>query len=417
MLAFWFLMLRRRVGSELAHLLWAVYFSLGLSAILIDATDVLPPVFEPNIAATGLLLLCVLVFVSGFLSFQALSLRSLIDTTANVAWLERLMIVGQLYAIAFFTPLAISSLSGDPDENRLALESKMELMNSYGLFNTFAGFAAQLFTVSLLLAFIRLARSKSKGDINIRIAQGLIASSLSYVVYILAYVGRDGFVFWLMSAAANYVIFRPHLPRRLRSQIVLCGLVLIGLMSIPFAAITAARFANMESGISWSLLEYFGRQINHFSDFASIERPMTFGLMNFPMFAKGACEVVGIQCERWVELKPFVFEQYLAQGKEPWLFATLVSDFIGDFGIQGTVILVGSFAISSHWVGRNNGAATMTLSRLLLLMLMFLIPYWGVFYFRFGIGNSAILLHLGLVIATWAFSKGKGGRPAVDRSV
>lgn len=410
MLAYGLLMLRRKAGGELARLLWALYFGLGLSASLIDATGILLPVFEPNYEALALLLFCVLASISGFLSFRARDLQGLITEAPNISWLEWLLVGGQLYALTFFAPFAIASLSGDPNEGRLDLESKMEAMGSYGLFNTFAGFAAQLFTVSLVLAFLRLARADGRTKGNSQMALALVVSSLSYVVYVLAYVGRDGFVFWLMSALAMFFVFRQHLPRPVRSQIVTGGLILTAAMAFPFAAITIARFANWEAGASGSLFEYFGQQINHFSDFASIDRPMTFGLMNFPMFAKAGCATAGIQCEVWDQIKPFIFEQYLNQGKEPWLFATFVSDFIGDFGTAGATALVLLLAVLGHRVGRARSGAPMTLSRLLLLVLLFLVPYWGVFYFRFGIGNSAILLNLVLVLTTWVWARSQARR-------
>ena len=409
LLLYYALVLHWRRGAELSRLLWALYLALGVSAALIDATGMLRPAFAPDLSAAAFLLLCVLVSISGFLAFRTADLRRFLDTVPDFRWLENVLLAAQVYAIAFFAPFAVMSFSGDANENRLELAAKMELMGSYGLLNTAAGAAAQLFTASLLLGFMRLALPEGRGR-HPRRAALLIAASLSYVVYVFAYVGRDGVVYWLMSAAATFWIFRSHLGARMRGRIVATGLLLGSTLAVPFAAITIARFAEWETGTTSSLFEYFGSQINTFSDYAAIERPRTLGLMNFPMLAEVACAVVGMDCGAWDDLKLVVFEQYLVQGKEPWLFATYVSDFVGDFGLMGAFVLILLLAGCSHLACRGprtaGGArAPITLSRLLLLMFLFMVPYWGVFYFRFSIGNSIIVLNLALVATTWAWAR------------
>ena len=227
----------------------------------------------------------------------------------------------------------------------------------------------------------------------------LIAASLSYVVYILAYVGRDGVVYWLMTALAIFMIFRPHIPRHLRQRIVALGTTLGAVMLLPFLLITVARFADWDHGTAWSFLEYFGTQIQTFSDYSSIERPLTLGIMNFSMFVSAGCSVVGLGCEDWSTLKDFIFELYLAQDKEPWLFGTYVSDFVGDFGFAGALVALSLFALICHLVcNRRGGREPLTLSRLLLIVFLFLTPYWGVFYFRFGIINGFIVVNLAFVL-------------------
>lgn len=226
----------------------------------------------------------------------------------------------------------------------------------------------------------------------------LIAASLSYVVYILAYVGRDGVVYWLMTALAVFMIFRSHIPGHLRQKIVSLGTTLGAVMLLPFLLITVARFADWDHGTAWSFLEYFGAQIHTFSDYSSIDRPVTLGTMNFSMFLTAGCSMMGLKCDDWSVLKEFIFEQYLAQGKEPWLFGTYVSDFVGDFGFAGTLLALSLFALICHFVcDRRSGRHPLTLSRLLLIVFLFLVPYWGIFYFRFSIINGFIVVNLAFI--------------------
>jgi hypothetical protein len=390
----------------LAKLLWLFYFGLGVSATLIAISDVLRPVFQPNYQAALFLTLCILIGIGGFLGFRARDVGHAIASIRSQGLIEGVLIGTQLCATLFFLPFAISSLIGDANENRLDLGHKMEMLGSYGIFNTVAGAACQLFGVSLVLAGVRLAQIQGRGR-NVPRACVLIFASLSYVVYILAYVGRDGVVYWLMTALAVYMVFRSHLPAPLRRQIVTLGMTIGAFMLLPFIAITAARFVNTEHGSAWSILDYFGSQINNFGDYSTIDRPLTLGIMSFPMLIGAACSVTGLAgCENWDDLKAIIFDQYLAQGKEPWLFGTYVSDFVGDFGYLGTLVLVSVFALLCRVACRTHpGRRPMTIVRLLLVMFFFLVPYWGVFYFRFSIANGFIVVNLGFISFIWLLQK------------
>lgn len=393
---FYFAVLRRRVHrhSALARLLWLEYLFLALSGIFIAATDVLRPVFDPNYWSTLFLLLCILMSIAGFARFRDQDLAQVFRSIRGQKIIEDFLIVAQFIAIVFFIPFALSSLSGDANENRLQLVDKMEELGSFGLLNTFSGAASQLFSSSLVLAFIRLSSKKGQGR-NVGRALALVFCSLSYVIYILAYVGRDGVVYWLMTAIMIFLVFRKHLSQADKRNILAFGSLLVILLLIPFVAITIARFFDADLGGSWSLPEYFGAQIHHFSDYSSIDRPLTFGLANFPMFINAGCSVAGINCDLWPDIKEFIFDQYLAQGKEPWLFGTFVSDFVGDFGYMGTFVFILLFSLLCHWICTSyRPKGRLTLPRLLLILFLYLVPYWGVFYFRFSIINGYIIVNL-----------------------
>lgn len=396
MLLYYLIFFRRgRSGASiLAKLLWAVYFALGLSALFIALTDVLRPVLEPNYLSALFLLACVLVSISGFLRFRPHHVSEAVRVVPGQGLIEAVLICSQLLAILFFLPFAYSSFTGDAGENRLELASKIELLGSYGLLNTFAGAASQLFGVSLVMALIRLSQPRLTQAAMLR-ALLLVGASLSYVIYILAYVGRDGVVYWLMTALMVCLVFRPRLSRRARSHILVGGAVVGALLMVPMAAITVARFVDSEFGSAWSVLDYFGSQINNFSDYSSIDRPLTYGVGNFPMFVSGACSLAGIDCPAWGDIREIVFEQYLAQAKEPWLFGTFISDFVGDFGYPATLAIL---VVYSALCRRACTPRRFTLHRLLLVLFLFLVPYWGVFFFRFSIVNGFIIVNLAFIL-------------------
>jgi hypothetical protein len=400
LLVFYRIVLRRhaRNGSVLAMSLWLLYMSLGISGIFLALTKGIEPIFDPNYLSTLVLFSGVILSISGFLRFRAQDISQLFGTIRGQRIIENLLILSQLSAIIFFLPFAISSLSGDANENRLFLNEKMEIMSSYGLLNTLAGAASQLFSSSLVLAFIRLASKENQGRDVVR-ACILVFSSLSYVIYILAYVGRDGVVYWLMTSIAIFVLFHRHLGLADRRRVTLFGSLVAATILIPFGVITIARFFDADQGAGWSFFEYFGAQIQNFSDYSSINRPITYGVANFPIFVSGGCAVLGLDCPSWLVIKDSIFDEYLSQGKAPWLFGTFISDFVGDFGNVGALTLLVVYSIlckKACSVGANG--SVLSLSRFFLILFLFLIPYWGVFYFRLSIINGYIIINLAFVI-------------------
>lgn len=408
LLVYYVAMLRKgRDGvSDLARLMWATYLALGLSALFIQLTDVLRPVFSPNYPAISYLTLCALIGITGFSGFRSRDVGDVVITIRGQSVIEAFLVALQFFAIAFFLPFAISSLDGDASINRLDLGSTAQVLASYGTINTAAGMASHLFAASIVMAFVRLSQSKEQGGSVLRAAL-LLAASLSYVIYILAYVGRDGVVYWLMTAGAIFLVFRVHLPTTRRRQVITVGASLAGVMLLPLATITIDRFASSDVGTVWSVLEYFGSQIHNFSDFSTISRPITNGAMNFPIFKDAACSIIDLgDCESWKDIKWFVFDQYLAQGKAPWLFATYISDFVADFGYSGALVVLVAYAFICHLACVGYGSDRhMSLARLLLIIFLFLGPYWGVFYFRFGIINAFIIANLAFVVLVWAIQR------------
>ena len=403
LLAYYAVIFRNRnaVAGELALSLWLLYLGLGCSAVVIAFSNIAPSPFQPNYSASLFLSLCIVIGITGFFGFRSSDLHDVIANIRGQKLIEAVLITLQSLAILFFLPFALSSLEGDANLNRLDVANKAQLLGSYGLINTVAGMASHLFPVSLVFAFIRLAQPKERGG-YLWLTALLTFVSLSYVLYVLAYVGRDGVVLWIMTAIIIFVLFRSHLTAKRRLQVVIFGSTVSGLIFFPLVIITIARFADSDLGLGWSVFDYFGSQIQTFSDFSSINRPVTYGVMNFPIFMDAVCPAIMSHCESWVDIKIFVFDQYLVQGKAPWLFGTYVSDFVADFGYLGALLALSVFSLICHFTcaGRDS-AGRMSIARLLLIIFFFLVPYWGVFYFRFGIANASIIANLAFIIFVW----------------
>lgn len=399
MLIYYILFLRpaKKKNAKLALLLWRLYFLLGLSAAIIEGTGAIEPIFQPNYISVLILLSAILINISGFLSFR-MEVVGRSFSAGNVNIIENFLIVSQMLAILFFLPFALSALSGDANANRLELSSTMERLASFGFLNTIAGAASQLFTFSIALAFLRIIR-KEEGRRNLSKVVMLWLASLSYVIYILAYVGRDGVIYWIMNFILIYVLFSESLDKKSKKRIVTAFSLSAFIIGTPFMAITVARFFDAQQGGALSFFEYFGAQIINFSDYSSIDRPLTYGLQNFPLFVNAGCVALDLSCNSWIDVKDSIFDEYLQQGKAPWVFGTFVSDFVADFGTAGMLMIMCLFALICTRVGKintNNGRTS--LGRFFLILFLFLVPYWGVFYFRFGIINGFIIVNLLFVL-------------------
>ena len=403
LLAYYVVFLRKRSSSvsALAFSLWILYFALGCAGMVIAVTNVAPSVFEPNYRSTLFLSLCIMIGISGFLGFRADDLHEVLAGIRGQKLIEAVLVGLQSFAILFFLPFALSSLEGDANINRLDVSNKAYLLGTYGLVNTLAGIASHLFPVSLVMAFIRLSQPTNSGGSFWR-AVLLTFASLSYVVYVLAYVGRDGVVYWIMTAGVIFLLFRSHLPKKRRRQVVIFGSTVTASILLPLIIITVARFVGSDVGLGWSILDYFGSQIQTFSDYSSINRPVTYGVMNFPIFMDVTCPAFISRCESWEHIKIFVFDQYLVQGQAPWLFGTYVSDFVADFGHLGTLLALSIFSLICHFTCTGRDAnGRLSIARFLLILFFFLVPYWGVFYFRFGIANASIVANFAFIFFVW----------------
>ena len=379
------------------------YLLLGMSAIVINLFEISNSIFNPNYFAIIILSLCIIICVFGFNPFMDSKICKLIGDYDGVNIIENILIISQTISITFFVPFAISSLVGNPNEGRALLQDRMDILGSFGLLNTFAGSASHLFTISIVLAFRRIS---SKVNINYCAyrANLLFIASLSYIFYILAYIGRDGIVYWLMSFIAIFAIFRNHIESRIKHRFLHKAAIMLIIMMIPFSYITISRFTDSDITVFSSLFEYFGGQLNNFSDYYSIEnRPLTQGYQNFPIFSDWWCKVFGEECSSWVSMHDEVFQVYLDQGKPPWLFATFISDFISDFGLLGMIVIILIFSIISYLTCKSK--RQYSLSRLLLILFLFMIPYWGVFYFRFSIINGYILINLLFIFVVYIVEK------------
>jgi hypothetical protein len=309
---------------------------------------------------------------------------------ANVkALVDFIFLLSNIGAIVFFLPTALAAISGDIDANRNDNLLLTEGLAAMGLVNTYFSAIASCFGVSLVLGFSNIV-GRSKCYPNARgIGWALLVTSLCYVIYVLAYVGRDGIVLWSILFLFTYLIFRHVLEPRVRRNMRRLFMASI-LMALPvFALITYSRFAHLEHSIPVWILLYLGQQVANFSDyFQAFNDSFSQGSAGTFPILQDVGKSLGLQPSEFVAGE-VQYEYYLLQGVVPWRFATFIGSWVKAMGPYSTCVTLGFFVILSRMVSSKR---TFTVSRLIFFSTLAQVPLFGIFYFTQYSQNYGMLL-------------------------
>lgn len=385
------------------NLLILVYLLMSLVSLIIEFSDIFPSVFPYKFTPMAYLSLCFMIVFSGFFCFKDQAFTHIkIENFKVYKWLENIVMLGGYISIIFFLPFAITSLSGDVEVNRLTTAIfQQTVLAQYGIFNTLFSLFSNLFILTIFFAFLNFTdqdnkRKKIKGYL-------LLISSFSYVVYVLAYVGRDGIVYWSLTYLFIYLLLKKFISSSIRKKLLYSYLIVVGLLIIPFMIISVARFSETVGGVSWQLLDYAGQQIKNFNDSFYVESPLLNGQFSYPIFSD-LFRFIGFNFER-LKVED-IFPYYLSYGVDPWIFKTFIGEYIMDFGKIGTLV----FLVIFYFVVKTNlkkvsAEGTFSFSSLIFFILFYQMILWGVFYFRFYSMNLYIIIMVMLAFAFRSLSK------------
>ncbi len=353
--------------------------------------SVLEPALTPMLylgASLGLVLW-------GFFPFRPSGFKYiLIKNLPTYLLFERIVLVSSLATITFFSEPALRALSGHAGDNRANLSQFSEVLGSHGLLNTVFSLIANFFAVPICLALVRLTDNWPARHRSATVAWLLFGSSLSYLVYVLAYVGRDAAVFWPLTAAFHYLMFSQFLSPHRRRVMKRLAVAIVIFMAIPFVWISVARFGNDERGVVLSVLDYGGAQVRNFNDHYVAFSTPAYGALTFDQIRRLytlAVEGVDQRTSRvdW-------FPVYTDTGVIPWSFSTFVGTFVQDFGPSRTPLLLVTLAfITRRSLAGLRGRGAMSMSQILVFSLCAQIVLFGVFYFRQMSSNLAMLAVFG----------------------
>jgi len=360
------------------------------------------------------------------------------------------LLISSVLSFIYFLPFAINGLQGDISANR-DTQTNLEQMSRYGIINTFFSLVGNCFIFCQIAGLIELTSSTRKRTV---LGYSLILSSLSYYVYILAFVGRDGFVYWTMSAIFSFLLVRHFLPKFERIRVILLFVIIEIIILIPFLEITNSRFgsgvhselkiskpfelpqakidgqaaetqrpatqrpahgqaaetqrpahgqaaetqrpAHGNSNVVYileNIVDYAGQQIANFNDLYVVAPPPRRGGENFPKILQ-LLEQIGIDFNPIYD-RSEIEEYYFSKGTVPWEFSTIIGSFFIDFGMIGTIIVVLFMSSMSLFLQRKvKEKQGFYLSELIIFVLLYQSVFWGVFYFRLYSANLYMLIVL-----------------------
>ena len=332
------------------------------------------------------LLFALLIYLYPFYSTSNYSINTISLPRKNVLMPMIYILTGlSIFSIIFFVPIMRTMLTSVNDISYLrqlvALGEHPFLPRS--IFNTIAGTSASFYVLQIIFFFIILIDKKRFSFLSILV----LLSSLSYPVYVLAYLGRDGVVFWIISFISCFLLFYKFLPSGIIKKIKKYFYIVSIPLVITFLYITFGRFivSGLESDIIHTLLDYMGQGPINFSEyFYSDVKKMGYGSGIFTLFFEDT-DVKDLSLE---------YERY---GIVTWVFKTFIYSINSDFGNILTLfiglILIILFKILHH---NQLSHGNMSFSFIILFNLFFTIYSQGAFYFRHytNVGNLFIIVML-----------------------
>lgn len=329
--------------------------------------------------------LFLLLFLLPFRLFRESSIKQLLLPNKNILDIfSTIIIILSFYSIIFFS----SSVRGifmmaDLSDARNAMVAGEDFYFETGIYATIASVSAAnyVFAIGLFFIYQIIGGSKLRSTL-------LLIASLSEPVHILAFVGRDGIVFWIFTFLFCYAFFRPYLPR-VNSKKIIRSFVLIGMiMLVPFLLISVSRFGDKSGGTGGSFVSYLGQGF--------VQGPVYFGLENkpltpgsgFPLFR----QLLGLP--EYSSDGPVVIGDWIS-----YRFSTFIVSLYQSLNIWGLVILLFFiYILVSISFGRAKGK--ITFSQFIIYLLYSQVVGQGVFYFRHYTrgGNLFILSTLALTL-------------------
>lgn len=306
--------------------------------------------------------------------------------TLNI--MATIIIVLSLFSIVYYSQTVSNIFSMNLGEARTDLYLGEEYVEA-GLLNTIASVSASLYVYALLLFFIFCTIPSSK---IIRIL--LLVSSLSEPMHILAYVGRDGVVFWLFSFVFLFSFFRHYMEPTTKSFLKKIFFVAAAVLIVPFLLITISRFGDNgadRQGALESMMNYWGQGYIQGTLFMGIDnKPCTYGA-SFPLFYEltGISKPVSVGMSGMTQIGEW----------RSWFFGTIVTGLLLNFGHVGFwIVSIFSFVVFYGVMKIRSGR--LLFHQLIYYILYFQIMSQGVFYFRQYTrgGNLFILLSLFLIL-------------------
>lgn len=316
--------------SQLITLIMFIYSAMILFSIIIGVTSDGYYLFRDSHTA-GLIyfLVCLILLLTPFYFFGFKSeLKKLaIPNQFFFIIVNRVFIVSSWVSILYFSVIVYKVLTlQDLESFRHILVAEGHPIITKSIINTFSGVVATFYTVTMYLFFVNLVSGGSK-----KTSFGLFVGTFSYPLFVAAYFGRDGFLFWVVSFFSMFLLFKEFMPRLLMKRIKGIFFIVSFIFLCIFVFISLARFSSLENTLNYMGV-YLGQQPYIFSEIYSVNITPHQGTASFPLITS------------LFTSRDNVGEIYLSElGSSislSWQFGTLLKEFYLDFGSIGLIIFL-----------------------------------------------------------------------------
>jgi oligosaccharide repeat unit polymerase len=280
-----------------------------------------------------------------------------------------------LISVIYFFPIALKGLllsNIEAARNEIRLTGVNYLVED-SLINTLASSISYFYQVAILFYFLSIITKQSK-----ILTQVLFLSSLSYPLYVFAYLGRDGILFWFFSFYGLFIFFKKFMEPKQNYKINRIFLIASILGFIGFFIISLSRFgstSNYEFGFIGSIIDYFGQTLSNFCALYNAKFSFMYGTYSFTYFV----ELLGFKQASYE-----LYQYQLSKQKLPsWVWGTFLRSFYTDFGVIGVYILgiIWFFLFKIKFLMRKNNNF-IDLANLVIYFWVIQFLFQGVFYFR-----------------------------------
>lgn len=289
------------------------------------------------------------------------------------------LIILSFYAIFYYVSTVISIFTlSDLGAARNAIYGEQgETYVDSGVGQTIASVSASFYSICLVLYFIYKIKGKHKTRCTL-----LLISSLSYPIQIMAWVGRDGVVFWIFSFVFLFLLFKPYMETpEVKSIIKVFSIGAVVLM-IPFVAISISRFSTSDMGTNGSIISYMGQGMVNGPYYFGLDDKVYTNGVGFPLYF----ELTG-------QKMPTGQGNQMVGEWATWNFSTFVVSLYRNLHLVGLIIFcIMMYLISIMSFGSKK--RVLPFHDLFIYLLFFEIISQGVFYFRQGArgGNLYIVM-------------------------
>ena len=400
-------LIRKNKGIDICAFIIMIYAFSALMSILLDIFDVyaINGVYEKiPISPVATVTYCALITLA-VIPFRRMRSLDLREVDMQKYWVVDLL--SWVLIFTFFITILDTYTHLD-----LILQSDLKNVRDEVYHNTeqvkvtgiqwFMALPETLFSqfspIAILLYFVNIATNRKSTLFN----WILLLSSMTPVVKAILIAGRTQPIYWFLSFMALYILFRPMMERPQRRKALMPFVVFGGVVGLFIAAVTVARFAMVDvaddTGTFDSLLAYSGQSFVNFNYFFTqytahgIHLDRIFPLTNYFVWHPG-----------W-NLEDYRDMIWSYSGLNIGVFFTFLGDLMIDLGHFGMVVYVLLFYLISTYVCRSaNEEGTIRLSRLLVILVLFLIPLQGIFYYSYYKINTGYFV-VGTLLICWVLS-------------